>query len=96
MTLLSDTGSNRVQSSNGKAGYEAHDPADIDSIHGPMGHLHISAQKLANIKSPMFMKLDAMIHTLDKFRGEMQGDRVPKFEAAFIEKRREEAHRQRK
>jgi len=52
--------------------------------------LNISDQKLMNFKSPMFLKLESMIHTLDKFRVEMDGSRVPKFEQHFIEKRRKE------
>ena len=52
--------------------------------------LNISDEKLANIKSPMFLKLESMIQTLDKFRTEMDGSRVPKFEVAFIEKRKQD------
>lgn len=54
------------------------------------GYLNISDQKLANFKSPMFLKLESMIQTLDKFRHEMDGNRVPKYEQHFIEKRKRE------
>ena len=50
--------------------------------------LNLSDQKLANIKSPMFLKLEEMIQTVGMFKTEMIGTRVPKYEQRFIEKRR--------
>ena len=51
-------------------------------------NLNLSDEKLANIKSPMFLKLQAMISTLEKFREEMDGSRVPKYEVAYIAKKK--------
>ena len=53
-----------------------------------MSILNISDSRIDNFKSPMFLKLETMISTLDKFRSEMDGSRVPKYEKHFIAKRR--------
>ena len=37
----------------------------------------------------MFLKLQAMISTLDKFRVEMDGSRVPRYEVAYLQKKRD-------
>lgn len=57
---------------------------------------NISEQKLANIKSPMFLRLEAMIQTVDQFRKEFDGTRVPKYEVAFLAKKKKEEERQRR
>ena len=44
----------------------------------------------------MFQKLESMINTLDKFRHEMDGSRVPKYEQHFIAKRKRDQEFQRK
>ena len=58
--------------------------------------LNISDTRMDNFKSPMFLKLENMISTLDKFRTEMDGARVPKYEQHFRAKRIEERERQRR
>ena len=59
-------------------------------------NLNLSNEKLANIKSPMFLKLEAMIATLGEFRKEYDGDRVPKYEIAFLAKKAKEEERKRR
>ena len=54
----------------------------------------MSEEKIANIKSPVFLKLETMIETINMFRQEMDGNRVPKFEQNFREKRKKEKDRQ--
>ena len=48
---------------------------------------------MANIKSPVFLKLETMIETINMFRQEMVGNRVPKFELSFREKNKKEKER---
>ena len=57
---------------------------------------NISDEKLANIKSPMFLRLEAMIETVDQFRKEFDGSRVPKYELAFLAKKKKEEERQKR
>ena len=59
-------------------------------------NLNISADKLANIKSPMFLKLESMIATLSQFRKEYDGERVPRYEVAFLAKKAKEEERKRR
>lgn len=59
-------------------------------------NLNLSDEKLANIKSPMYLKLQKMINTLGKFREEMDGSRVPKYEIAFLAKKKIEEKKKRK
>ena len=49
---------------------------------------------MANLKSPVFLKLETMIETINMFRQEMDGNRVPKFELSFREKKKKEKERQ--
>ena len=51
-------------------------------------------EKLANMKSPVYLKLETMIETIDFFRKEMDGNRVPKFEQSYREKQKKEKERQ--
>ena len=53
--------------------------------------LNLSEDKLANIKSPVYLKLENMIQTLDMFRNNMDGKRIPKFEQAFKDRKKLEA-----
>ena len=55
--------------------------------------MNMSEEKIANIKSPVFLKLETMIETINMFRQEMDGNRVPKFEQNFREKRKKEKDR---
>lgn len=58
--------------------------------------LNISDEKLANIKSPITMRLEAMVETLDQHREEESKRRIPMFQAAFaVKKKREAEHRAR-
>jgi len=41
---------------------------------------------MANKASPLNAKLEAMILTLQMFRDEMDGSRVPKYEETFLKK----------
>ena len=43
----------------------------------------LSDAKLANFKSPVFLKLESMIETIGTFQGEMKGTRVPVWEQTF-------------
>ena len=58
--------------------------------------LNLSDAKLANIKSPVFLRLETMISTLDRFRSEMDGNRIPKYEMAFLEKKQKELEKQKR
>ena len=58
--------------------------------------LNLSDAKIANIKSSCYLKLEAMILTLDRFRSEMDGNRIPKFEIAFLDKKKKELERQKR
>ena len=85
MERLSDSSGNSARrSSTGFNG--SHASLDSDN---PM-HLKLSDSRLANIKSPVYLKLEAMIGTLDKFRSEMDGNRVPRFEVTYLKKKRKE------
>ena len=42
-----------------------------------------------NLKSPVFVKLETMIETIAMFRQEMEGQRIPKFEETFIQRKHE-------
>ena len=42
---------------------------------------------MANIKSPVFLRLEAMISTLGRFREEMDGSRIPKWEMQWLERK---------
>ena len=57
-------------------------------MEGRWANINLSDEKLANIKSPIFLKLETMISALDKFRSEMDGNRVPKYEVAFLQKKK--------
>ena len=46
----------------------------------PALDLNISEEKMANFKSPVFVKLEQMIEMVAMFRNEMDGKRIPKFE----------------
>ena len=46
------------------------------------------------MKSPVYLKLETMIETIDFFRKEMDGNRIPKFEQSFREKQKKEKERQ--
>ena len=48
------------------------------------------------MKSPMFLKLENMIQTLSQFREEYDGTRVPKYEVAFLEKKKKDEERHRR
>ena len=69
-----------------------------DSIGSNERHwnLNISNEKLANIKSPMFLRLEAMITTVDQFRKEFDGTRVPMYEVAFLAKKKKDEERLRR
>ena len=41
----------------------------------------------------MFLRLEAMIDTVDQFRKEFDGTRVPKYEIAFLAKKKKEEER---
>ena len=56
--------------------------------------MHLTDEKLANMKSPVYLKLETMIETIDFFRKEMDGNRVPKFEQSYREKQKKEQERQ--
>ena len=49
---------------------------------------------MANIKSPVYLKLESMIETINFFRKEMDGNRIPKFEQLYREKKKKEKERQ--
>ena len=49
--------------------------------------LNLSDAKMANIKSPVFMRLETMISTLGRFREEMDGTRIPKWEQQWLERK---------
>ena len=42
---------------------------------------------MANIKSPVFLRLEAMISTLGRFREEMDGSRIPIWEQQWQERK---------
>ena len=42
-------------------------------------------------KSPIYIRLEAMIDTLAKVRAEMKGSRVPAYEQNFIMRKKKEA-----
>lgn len=48
------------------------------------------------MKSPMFLRLENMINTLGQFRKEYDGDRVPKYEVAFLAKKAKDEERKRR
>lgn len=52
--------------------------------------LKLSEDKLANIKSPTFLKLDSLINHLGHFRREFMGQRIPKYEEQFLIRREEQ------
>ena len=59
--------------------------------------LNLSKEKMENLKSPVWLKLDSMIETLDNYRNNMSGQRVPNFQKQFImRKRKERAENERK
>lgn len=60
------------------------------SSYESLRNLNLSDEKLANIKSPIYQQLNAMISTLGKFREEMDGTRVPKYELAFLARKKKE------
>ncbi len=67
---------------------EGHHLSSQESAERRWANINLSDEKLANIKSPMFLRLESMINTLDKFRTEMDGSRVPKYEVAFLQKKK--------
>ena len=54
-----------------------------------MAYLKLSEDKLANIKSPTFLKLDSLINHLGHFRKEFMGDRIPTFEQQYLIRKEE-------
>ena len=46
------------------------------------------------MKSPVYLKLETMIETIDFFRKEMDGNRIPKWEHSYREKQKKEKDRQ--
>ena len=44
----------------------------------------------------MFLKLESMIATLSQFRKEYDGERVPRYEVAFLAKKAKEEERKRR
>ena len=50
--------------------------------------LKLSKEKMDNIKSPLFLKLANMIETLDNYRNNMEGQRIPNFQREFIMRKR--------
>ena len=50
----------------------------------PLYNLNLTDAKLANIKSPVFLRLEAMISTLGRFREEMDGSRIPVWEQQWL------------
>ena len=84
MDHLSEASTNSVRnSSEGRQSIDSDNP----------WQLKLSDAKLANIKSPCFLKLEAMISTLDKFRSEMDGQRVAKFEIEYLKKKKKDHDR---
>ena len=55
-----------------------------DSDDNSYNKLNLSDAKLANLKSPCYLKLQAMIHTLQQFRDEYQGARVPFYDKKYL------------
>ena len=45
---------------------------------------------MANFKSPVYVKLENMIETLNMFRNEMDGKRIPKYEKTYMMKKKKE------
>ena len=45
---------------------------------------------MANIKSPVYLRLETMIDTLQMIRSQLDGKRIPKFEETFIERKKME------
>ena len=58
------------------------DSSDDDEV--SYNQLNLSDAKLANLKSPVFLKLEAMIQTLQQFRDEYQGARVPFYDKKYL------------
>ena len=56
-------------------------------------NLNLSDDKLANIKSPTFLKLDSLINHLAHFRREFMGQRIPKYEQQFMLRKEEQMQR---
>ena len=48
------------------------------------------------MKSPMYLRLEAMIDHIDQFRKEFDGERIPKYEIAFLAKKKKEEERQKR
>ena len=57
-------------------------------------NLKLSEDKLANIKSPTFLKLDSLINHLGHFRKEFLGNRIPKYEQQFLVRKEEAEQRE--
>ena len=55
-----------------------------------MFDLNLSADKMENIKSPVHLRLEKMIDTLQTYREEYTGSRVPVFEQHFEKRKKKE------
>ena len=48
-----------------------------------MEHLNLSDEKMANMKTPMILKMEAMMEKLEQYRVDQDNSRHAKYELAF-------------
>ena len=63
---------------------------------GRGGFVQLTEEKMQNMKSPTWLKLEAMIQTLNMYRNEMAGKRIPKFKQKYMEMKQREKDSERK
>ena len=51
-------------------------------------NINLTDEKMANIKSPMYLRLQKMIETLGVYRSEMETQKLPRFEANYIARKK--------
>lgn len=54
-------------------------------------NINLTDEKMANIKSPMYLRLQKMIETLGVYRSEMETQKLPRFEANYVARKKQEA-----
>ena len=75
------------------SGLASLDPGTI-STNENLNYLKLSDNKLANIKSPTFLKLDSLINHLGHFRKEFMGNRIPNYEQQYLIRKEEAEQRE--
>ena len=57
---------------------------------GKFDTLNLSEEKMANMKSPMVLKMEAMMDKLEEYRIEQEQSRHAKYELAFMARKKTE------